>query len=92
MGNVGPADQFGHNLDIGMRDYLAPVGGAQDVPKCRGKLLGRDGTATDCDHLEAEPELQRDLIGVFGQNVERGGAYIAEADNPEIHFLHIGIG
>ena len=85
----GAAHQFGDDLHVGVRDHLAPVGSLEDIAEARGNLFGVHRAAAHGDHLEAEPELERDLVPVFGQYGKRAGPDVAQADDANIDFLHI---
>jgi hypothetical protein len=76
-----PAHEFDNDLDVGALHDLAPVRRAGDIAKARGDLPGRDRPTAHGHDVQPEPELLSDLIGVLGQDVQRGGAYIPEADD-----------
>jgi hypothetical protein len=46
-------------------------------------------TAAHGDDFEAVPELEGDLIAVFGQYGKRAGADVTQAYDADIDFLHI---
>ena len=87
--HVGAAHQFGDDLHVGMRHHLAPVRGLEHLAEPGRNLLGVHRAAAHRDHLQAEPELERDLVPVFGQNGKRAGADVAQADDANVDFLHI---
>ena len=58
-------------------------------PSAAGNLLGVHRAAAHRDHLQAVPELERDLVPVFGQNGQRAGADVAQPDDADVDFLHI---
>ena len=60
-------------------------------PSAAGSCFRRHRAAAHRDHFQAESELERDLIGIFGQNGERRGPHISQSDNADVHFLHIQI-
>src|ERR1017187_2013809 len=74
-----------------MRNHLAPVPRPEHRPQRLRNRLGRHGAAANRSHLEAESQLQRDLLRIARQNGERAGADIAQAHDTHVHFLHMGI-
>ena len=77
----GPAHQFGHDIDLGMRHHLAPVRRAKDFAKSVGKGLPGYRAAANRGYPEFEAQFQGNLFGVCRQNREGTGADIAEPDN-----------
>ena len=53
-----------------------------------GKLLRVHRPAAHRGHLQTEPKLEGDLVGVFGQDGQRAGAYIAETHDADADFVH----
>ena len=88
-GHRGAAHQFGDNLHVRMRHHFAPVRSLEDVAKSRGNLFGVHRAAAHGHHLEPVPELERDLIPVFGQYGKRAGPDVAQTHDANIDFLHI---
>ena len=85
----GAAHQFGDNLHVRVRDHLAPVGSLEDVAESRGNLFGVHRATAHGDDFEAVPELESDLVPVFGQYGKRAGPDVAQTDDANIDFLHI---
>ena len=83
------ADEFGDDIDFGMRDNLAPVSRAQGIAGAFVRASGSDGAAADRSDAQTESQFQRDLVGIGGQDSERTRAHITETDHTNVNVSHI---
>ena len=81
---------LGDDLNVGMLHHFAPIRGPQRRTQRRRELLGIDAAAAYRRDTQREAQLERDLIGIFREDIERTGADVAESDDSKIHWLHKG--
>ena len=86
--HAGAADQFGDDLDAGMRHDVAPVFSDEGAGDPSRQSLALRRAAANRDHIQTETELGGDLLRVFRENGQSANSYVPEAHDANIHILH----
>ena len=88
---VGAAHQLGDDVHFRMRHHLAPVRGAKNRVRRRRQFLRANRPAAQRLHAQLKPQLERDLLGVLGENRERARAHVPQPDDPDVDLLHLAL-
>ncbi len=85
----GAADQLDNDVQIRAGNQLAPVSGLENRTQRFRDFLLLDLPRTHRFHSQPEAKFEFNLLGVFSQDRHRASADVAEADDANIHLLHI---
>ena len=82
------ANEFRHDVDLGMRNHLPPVGSLQDIAWKLRQVLGMYGPAAQRSYGEREAKFPRYLPRAFGQNGQRARSNIAQPNDADTYTPH----